>query len=46
MQSLRKNVEKTATFLSKHRQDMNEVRSLSKSLDFGIKKAIKSQGDA
>ena len=46
MQSLRKNVERTGSFMKEHQRELYTVRDLSKSLDVGIKKAIKCQGDA
>lgn len=46
MQSLRKNVERTGSFMKDHQREMYTMRDLSKSLDVGIKKAIKCQEEA
>jgi hypothetical protein len=46
MQSLRKNVEKTATGVKSHAQKMRTVRALSQSLDSHLINAAKSQAEA
>lgn len=46
MQSLRKNVDRTGSFMKDHQRQLYVVRDLSKSLDVGIKKAVKRQGEA
>lgn len=39
-------MERTGSFMKDHQRELYAVSDLSKSLDVGIKKAIKCQGDA
>lgn len=39
-------MERTGSFMKDHQKELYAVKDLSKSLDVGIKKAIKCQGEA